>query len=184
MSTIAGTRPALAGPATSLRHRLVSVQEARLARDVVLLLARLALAWVFLYHGAGKLFDYKHQGGIAGTTLFFHMEGIPLPHLFAYVVGLTEFCGGLLLLVGLAVPLAGLALTVDMLVAIITATAATGVLPKALPGGIVADGFEINLALGALALVVAVLGAGRFSLDRLIGLTAAAPPGRPSVDRQ
>jgi putative oxidoreductase len=171
MSSIAGTRNLAVSPATRIREQLVSVQENRLARDVVLLVARLALAWIFLYHGAGKLFDFKHQGGIAGTTAFFQFEGIPAPHLFAYLVGLTELCGGLLLLVGLAVPLAGIALTLDMVVAMLTATVSTGMLPKALPGGIVADGFEINLALAALALTVAVLGAGRFSVDRVIGLT-------------
>jgi putative oxidoreductase len=170
MSSIATTRNLAAKPATRLREQLVSVQESRVARDVVLLIARLALAWVFMYHGAGKLFDFKGQGGIAGTTLFFHFEGIPSPHLFAYVVGLTEFFGGLLLLVGLAVPLAGIALAIDMVVAIATSTASNGMLPKALAGGIVADGFEINIALAALAITVAVLGSGRLGIDRLIGL--------------
>jgi putative oxidoreductase len=159
----------------------VALQESRQARDLVLLVARLALAWVFIYHGAGKLFDFKHQGGIAGTTLFFHLEGLPAPHLLAYLVGMTEFFGGLLLLVGLAVPLAGIALTIDMLVAFLTATAANGMLPKALPGGIVADGFEINIALAALALIVGLLGAGRLSADYLIGL--AAPFRRRHGDR-
>jgi putative oxidoreductase len=133
-------------------------------------LARLALAAVFMYHGAGKLFNFKHQGGIAGVTAFFKMEGIPAPHLFAYVGGITEFFGGLLLLIGLAVPLAGLALAIDMLLAMSIATINTGMLNQALPGGIVADGMEINLALGAAALLVAALGSGTFGIDYALGL--------------
>jgi putative oxidoreductase len=153
----------------ALRARVAALQESWAARSTALLLARLALAWVFIYHGAGKLFDFKHQGGIAGTTAFFHLVGVPAAHFFAYVVGLIEFVGGILLLIGLAAPLAALALAGDMLVAIISATGSTGMLPKGLPGGIVADGFEINLALGVLALVVAILGAGRFSADYVLG---------------
>ena len=84
--------------------------------------------------------------------------------------GITEFFGGFLLLIGLAVPLAGLALTIDMVLAVIIATDSNGMLSKALPGGIVADGMEINFALGAAALLMAALGSGRFGIDYALGL--------------
>ena len=164
------TMQADAARSTFSVRKLVALQENYHVRSAVLFLARLALAAVFMYHGAGKLFDFKNQGGIAGTTAFFKLEGIPAPHLFAYVGGITEFFGGLLLLVGLAVPLAGLALALDMLLALLIATVNTGMLNKALPGGIVADGMQINLALGAAALLLAALGAGRFSIDYALGL--------------
>jgi putative oxidoreductase len=151
-------------------RNLVALQENYHVRSVALFLARLALAAVFMYHGAGKLFNFKNQGGIAGATAFFRFEGIPAPHLFAYVGGITEFFGGLLLLVGLAVPLAGLALTIDMLLALSIATVNTGMLNKALPGGVVADGMQINLALGAAALLVGLLGGGKLSVDYALGL--------------
>ena len=169
MATI-GTRQAAGARGTFDIRNLVALQENYHLRSVVLFLARLALASVFIYHGAGKLFNFKNQGGIAGTTAFFKFEGIPAAHLFAYVGGITEFLGGLLLLVGLAVPLAGLALTIDMLLALLVATVDNGMLSKALPGGIVADGMEVNLGLGAAALLLAALGAGMFSLDYLLGL--------------
>jgi len=169
MVTIKTTRAAGARSTFSVR-KLVALQENYHVRSVVLFLARLALAAVFMYHGAGKLFNFKNQGGIAGTTAFFKFEGIPAPHLFAYVGGITEFFGGLLLLVGLAVPLAGLALTIDMLLALSVATVNIGMLNKALPGGIVADGMQINLALGATALLLAALGGGKFSIDYTLGL--------------
>ena len=151
-------------------RNLVALQENYHVRSVALLLARLALASVFMYHGAGKLFGFKNQGGIAGTTAFFNSQGIPLPHIFAYLGGITEFFGGLALLIGLAVPLAGLALTIDMLLALLIATINIGMLNRALPGGIVADGMQINLALGSAALLLAALGAGRFSIDYVLGL--------------
>lgn len=158
------------GRGTVTVRQLTGLQENYRVRSVALLVARLAVAWVIIYHGAGKLFDYQHQGGIAGTTALFKSAGMPAPHLFAYVGGITEFFGGLLLLVGLAVPLAALALTADMLIALLTVTIHDGMLSKALPGGIIGDGMEINLALGAATLLLAALGAGLFSLDHLLGL--------------
>lgn len=154
---------------TSVWQRGRAVREAALTRDIVLLVGRILIAWVFMYHGAGKLFGFKHQGGITGTTAFFHLQGIPAPHFFAYVAGLTEFVGGFMLLVGLITPLVALALVVDMVVAILTTTGSTGMLSKPLGGGFVADGFEINIALASTALIIAVLGAGRISLDGLLG---------------
>lgn len=171
MSSVAASRGGSRSRVVSqVSERVLAVQEAAVARDIVFLIARILVGWVFMYHGAGKLFNFKHQGGITGTTAFFHSEGIPLAHFFAYLVGLTEFLGGFLLIIGLAVPLVGLALVGDMTVAIITTTAAIGMQPKAIGGGFVADGFEINLALAATALILAVLGAGRVSVDRLLGL--------------
>ena len=169
MATIKTRQASAARSPVNVRD-IVALQENYHVRSVVLFLARLALAAVFMYHGAGKLFNFKNQGGIAGTAAFFKLEGIPAPHLFAYVGGITEFFGGLLLLVGLAVPLAGLALAIDMLLALLIATVNTGMLNKALPGGIVADGMQINLALGAAALLVAALGGGMFSIDYALGL--------------
>ena len=63
---------------------------------------------------------------------------------------------------GLGSRLAGLALFGDMVMAMITVTWATGIdSPRRLPAT------RVNLALGVLALVIAVFGAGRFSLDAL-----------------
>ena len=169
MVTVKNKRAGAARGPVNVRD-LVALQENYYVRSVVLFLARLALAAVFMYHGAGKLFNFRNQGGIAGATGFFQFEGIPAPHLFAYVAGITEFFGGLLLLVGLAVPLAGIALTIDMLLALSISSVNTGMLDKVMPGGIVSDGMQINFALGAAALLLAALGGGRFSIDYPLGL--------------
>jgi putative oxidoreductase len=172
-STTIGRSEARPSAISGARDRITAIQHAAITRSGVLLVMRVVLGWIFMYHGAGKLFNFKHQGGISGTTLFFHSQGIPAAHLMAYVVGSTEFFGGLLVLLGIATPLVGLALAGDMVVAMISTTWAGGMVPKAIPHSpIVADGFEIDLALLALSLAVAALGAGRFSGDSILGLTS------------
>lgn len=145
------------------------------ARDALLLVLRVALALVFLYHGAGKLFGYEEQGGISGTAEFFDSIGIRPSTFFAYLVGSTEFFGGILVLLGLLTPIVGVAFVVTMAMAIATVN---------LEGGVTA--FEGNLALAGMALTVAVLGPGRISLDALLA-SAVSRRGRrdeasPSAD--
>jgi putative oxidoreductase len=64
---------------------------------------------------------------------------------------------------GLCVRLAGLALFGDMVMAMITVTWSTGINATNPP-----PGYQLNLALGVLALVIAALGAGRFSVDAVV----------------
>jgi len=86
--------------------------------------------------------------------------------------GLIEFGSGVAMAVGFCARLAGLALVGDMVMAMITVTWATGINNSTNP-----PGYQLNLALAVLALVVALLGAGRFSLDAMIGQRLA--PGSP-----
>lgn len=83
------------------------------SRDFGLLVLRLALGSVFMYHGYGKLMD------IATTAGFFDMAGIPLPGFFAWVVGLTEFIGGLAIILGVYTKTAALLTGFTMLVALL-----------------------------------------------------------------
>jgi uncharacterized membrane protein YphA (DoxX/SURF4 family) len=78
-------------------------------------------------------------------------------------VALTETAGGLLLIIGLAAPLAGVALAVDMLVALVTAHIDEGFF--AADGGI-----ELVLLLGGASLALALTGPGRFSADAALDL--------------
>jgi putative oxidoreductase len=146
LATVVTTRP---GPA---------------AADWGLLVARIALAWIFIYYGAGKLFGWFNGPGLHGTALYFSQSAHLHPGgLFAVLGGLIEFGGGVALALGLFSRLAGVALFGDMVMAMITVTWATGINSRTNP-----PGYQLNLALGALALVVALLGSGRFSLDALI----------------
>ena len=135
------------------------------ARDTALLLARVALGVVFFAHGWQKLFT----NGVDGTSAFFGQVGVPMPTLSAWFAAVVELLGGAALIVGIAVPLAALLLVVDMLGAFLFVHAGNGLF-------IEKNGYELVLALGAASLVLAALGAGRFSLDHaVLGRVRARP---------
>jgi putative oxidoreductase len=147
---------------------LFGTTTAGLAVDVALLVVRIALAWVFIYYGAAKLFgSFPGSGGPHGihqTSLYMANAAHLRPGgFFAVLGGLTEFGGGVAMGLGLCTRLAGLALFADMVMAMITVTWATGINSISAP-----PGYQLNLALAALALAAALTGAGRFSLDALI----------------
>jgi putative oxidoreductase len=96
------------------------------------LVLRVVVGVTFVLHGLDKL------GDLAGAEQFFASLDIPAPGLTAPAVAVTEIVGGVLLIAGLATPLVGAALAIDMLVA---------------------------LLLGGASLGIGLAGAGRFSLD-------------------
>ena len=136
--------------------------------DVGLLAARVVLAWVFIYYGAAKLFgSFPGPGphGIHQTTRYMADTAHLHPgEFFAILGGLIEFGGGIAMAFGLCTRLVGLALFGDMVVAMITVTWATGLNSATSP-----PGYQLNIAMGVLALLVALTGAGRFSVDAFIG---------------
>lgn len=139
-----------------------STRSAGRAADLALIVVRIALAWVFIVYGAQKLFGSFHGQGIDGTAQFMASEGLKPGRFFAYLGGIIEFGGAIAMVLGLATRLAGLALFGDMLVAMITVTWATGLHQPTPPG------YELNVALAALGLVMLLLGAGRYSVDSLV----------------
>lgn len=141
---------------------LHETRDAQLTRDLALLFARILLAWIFIYHGAGTLFGAFHQSGLHGETVYFQSEHLDPARLFAVIDGTTQFVGGILIGVGVLGRLAGLALVGDMIGAMATITFAQGLVG---PNG---TGYQINVALIIPALVIALLGTGRFSLDELL----------------
>jgi len=132
--------------------------------DLALVAGRTVLAWVFIYYGGGKLFGWFNGPGFHRTALYFSNTAHLHPGgLFAVLGGVIEFGGAIGLALGFATRLAGLALFGDMVMAMITVTWSTGINSQTSP-----PGYQLNMALGGLALVIAVLGAGRFSLDALL----------------
>ncbi|HLN17432.1 MAG TPA: DoxX family protein [Acidimicrobiales bacterium] len=161
---------------------VVSTRTAAFPADCALLAARIALAWIFIYYGGGKLFGAFNGPGIHRTAIYFSETAHLHPGgLFAVLGGVIEFFGGIAVAIGLCSRLAGAALFGDMVMAMITVTWATGI-SSSNP----APGYQLNLALGVLALVVAILGSGRFSLDALIErrlqVAAVSPPPEDSSE--
>src|SRR5215813_14488728 len=77
--------------------------------DVVLLIGRILLGWIFVRSGYGKLFDIP---AYAAT-----FPGRGLPTFLAYIAVPAEFFGGLALMFGFATRYAALIMTIFMLVA-------------------------------------------------------------------
>jgi putative oxidoreductase len=120
---------------------------------ITLLLLRLGLALVFIYHGYPKLF---------GDTAKFveAFRNIGLPPFVVYLTGAIEVFGGLALAFGLFTSIAGLLLLLDMAAALWKYNFNEGFYAV--------REYELPLILGLACLVVAASGGGYFSLDRFV----------------
>ncbi len=168
------TVPRRSSRGRTLLTALFSSRTAALPADCALIAVRVVIAWVFVYHGSRRLFGWFDGPGIHASGQYFANTAHLHPgELFAVMGGLIEFVGGILIAIGLLTRLAGAGIFVDMMMAIITVTWANGI--NATTGN---SGYELNLALGMLGLVVAVFGAGRFSIDAMIErrLATGKPP--------
>jgi putative oxidoreductase len=132
--------------------------------DIALLVLRLVLAAVFITHGYQKVFVY----GFSGVTGMFTKMGVPLPTLVAPFVALVEFIGGIALLLGAFTRVFGFLLACDMLGAIILVHAKNG---YAAPKGV-----EAVLGNFGMAVALALLGAGAYSIDALLSRRRSSAP--------
>ncbi|HUS22140.1 MAG TPA: DoxX family protein [Aeromicrobium sp.] len=126
--------------------------------SLALLIARIGLGIVFVAHGWQKFDDM----GLAGTQATFAKMGAPAPELTAYYSTFVELIGGAALLIGAFTAVAGVLLVLDMLGALLIVHIDKGVFVE---GG----GYELVVALGVGALLLAVFGAGRYSVDGMLG---------------
>jgi putative oxidoreductase len=147
--------------ARRVNDQIRSVKDAPRARDLALLVVRIGLAWIFVYHGAGTLFGAFGQPGIHGHAVFFATVAHLHPGtFFAVLSGIIEFFGGLAVGVGVLGRVAAAGLVGDMVIAMVTVTWRNGIVSNA-----AGSGYELNVALAALALVIVIMGTGRYSLD-------------------
>jgi putative oxidoreductase len=150
--------------ARRLLAMLFSTRTAAFPADCALIIARGVLAWIFIYHGSRRLFGWFDGPGLDQSADYFaNTVGLHPGLLFATLGGTIEFFGAIALAFGLLARLAGAAIFGDMMIAIITVTWANGINAT---GG--TSGYELNLALGVLALMVGFFGAGRVSVDALL----------------
>jgi putative oxidoreductase len=132
------------------------------ATDLALLVLRVAVGAVFLAHGINHIIG---GGRIAGTGRWFESLGMRPGVLHAWLASITEVVAGALLVVGLLTPVAGAGVVGVMLVAWITNHLRNGFFIFR-PG----EGWEYVMILTVTGLVLAMLGPGGWSLDRVLDL--------------
>lgn len=126
-------------------------------RDAALLIARASIGFILLTHGLQKFLEYT----IDGTAASFAEMGVPAPSVAALFAATVETVGGVALMIGLVTPAAAALNILNLLGAFVIVHAGNGVF---VDGG----GYELVLALIAGLIVIAMLGAGRFSVDELV----------------
>jgi len=140
------------------------------ASGLVVLAARLVLGGYLAAHGAQKLFGAFGGPGIGPTVAGFDRLGLRPAPVMARVAALSELGGGVLTAAGAAHPVGPVALAGTMAVASATHRAKGAFAAK--------GGFELPLTNAAAAMVLAVAGPGRYSLDGLTGRSLPKPLAR------
>jgi putative oxidoreductase len=131
--------------------------------DIALLVIRIAAGFSFFMHGW-----QKWQMGIGNVEAGFGQMGIPLPGLAAPFIAGLETIGGIAMILGGGTRVFAALLFCDMLTATMLVHAKNGWLGQ--------GGMELTALLGAMALGVALAGAGAFSIDGAIGSRRTATP--------
>jgi putative oxidoreductase len=123
--------------------------------EVSTLILRVILGVTFFIHGL-----VKFQGGIENIVGWF--DSIGLPGALAYGVAVLEMVGGLALIIGLGSRIVSALLVLLMLGAIVKGKLAVGFL-----GNGQGAGWELDLALLAMALFIAINDSKMFALDKV-----------------
>jgi putative oxidoreductase len=129
--------------------------------DLGLLVLRVAIGGVMLAHGLQK-FGHLGGPGLEGITGFFTKLGFRPARAWALLVAVVEAIGGVLLIVGLLTPVAGLLIAADLLVAIVVVH-----WPRFWAQD---NGLEFPLPIAAGALALALVGPGAWSIDAALGI--------------
>lgn len=127
--------------------------------DLGLLVLRLVLGGAFIAHGCQKLFGLFGGPGIDGFAGALRGFGYQQAGVLSLVTGVTELTGGSLVVLGLFTPL-GAAGLLGIMVNTIALKWGNGFFAS--PGG----GFELDLALAAMASALVLGGPGRVALDQ------------------
>ena len=124
--------------------------------DIASTIGRIALGALFILHGWPKVKDPK------STIAFVKGTGFPGGVAFAVLFTLLEFFGGIALILGFLTQIVAPLIVLEMV--------ATTIFAKTKLGKKFVTGWELDIAYLVLALVVVLLGAGPWSVDRLLGL--------------
>ncbi len=128
-------------------------------------IARIVLGIVILPHGLQKLLGMFGGGGFTKTVEFFTSTG--MPSILAILIIVGESFGAISLILGFLARFSAAAITVIMLGAIFMVHLPNGFFMNWF-GNQQGEGFEFHILAIGLGLVVMIIGAGRFSIDRSI----------------
>jgi|SRR5215469_9533833 len=138
-------------------------------KPIALLLLRVGLGVVFIFHGYPKLFTRTHEM----MSAFQHMG---FPSFFVYIAGVVEFFGGIILILGLFTRVGAFLLSGEMAIA---------VLKVHMPQGAITDvhNYEFPMILCLACFLLATIGAGIMSLDHAIYSGGGRKPSRRPKER-
>lgn len=125
--------------------------------DAGILLIRLVIGLTFMGHGAQKLFGWFGGYGLKGTGGWLESIGVRPGVWMAFLAGAGEMVGGALFAAGVLTSVGAALIVIIMLVATFTVHAKNGYWATA-------NGFEYNLVLIAIAIGVALIGPGSYTL--------------------
>ena len=133
-----------------------------------ILLLRLAVGFSMVYHSWEKVYPadglvhaYRHHTLLSSFEHFNDfIATLHLPRWLGYISTVTEFVGGIFLILGLLTRFWALMVCGNMLVALVTVNIRHGY-----------AGSEYSLALIVMSFLLITAGAGAVSLDRKFGLT-------------
>jgi len=118
---------------------------------------RVIAGFLFAAHGWQKFSEFT----IPGTQAAFTQMGVPAAEVAAPVIATLELVGGIALILGVLTRVFAALLAVDMLGALFLVHASAGVFAAT-------GGYELVLILAAAALAVALVGAGKVSVDKVL----------------
>lgn len=139
-----------------------------------LLMIRVMLGVILMFHGSQKLFGAFGGPGLEGFAGFLTQLQVPVPMVSAVLAAVAEFGGGLALLVGAGTRLAAIPVVITMLVAAFK-----------VHGGafsVQAGGLEYPLSLAVFTAAIALTGAGEFSVDHWLTKAARRQPATGKIE--
>ena len=155
----------VARPAEQVAGRSIVRAVVETSDDRIPMLARLALGIVIFPHGAQKILGWFGGPGIDGALGFFAALGVPAA--IGWLAIITEFVGGLALILGLFGRVAAFLVALSLISAVVTLHWSVGFFMD-WNGQLQGEGFEFHILAVTLAIIVLIRGSGALSIDRAI----------------
>jgi putative oxidoreductase len=137
--------------------------------DIGIFVVRLFFGLAIAAHGSQKLFGWFGGHGIKGTGGLFETIGFRPGAAFAAAAGLSEFGGGLLMVLGLFTPFGAAAVFSAMIVAMVSVHLKNGFFAMG-------NGIESPFLYSVAGLALLFTGGGAISMDGLLRLNFLVEP--------